>query len=81
MFGLILYVCISIQEVKDFYLFGFVALLLILDMIFMLCTTLISSAILRRKERELSSNNVSNEMIIYSIYMPMYICRMDNCPK
>ena len=47
------------------YLFGIVAVLLILDVIFMLPTTIVSSSILRRTEREISSENVSNELLNY----------------
>ena len=49
----------SLQEVKDIYLFGIVALLVTLDVIFMLPTTVVSSAILRREEEEISSDEVS----------------------
>ena len=49
----------SLQEVKDIYLFGIVALLVTLDVIFMLPTTVVSSAILRREEEEISSDKVS----------------------
>ena len=56
----------SPQKVKDIYLFGIVALLLILDVIFMLPPTIISSAILRREEQELSGDKVSNKLYIRS---------------
>ena len=53
----------SLQEVKDIYLFGIVLLLVTLDVIFMLPTTIISSAVLRREEEEISGDKVGSEMI------------------
>ena len=49
-----------LQEIGDIYLFGIVATLLILDVIFMLFTTSFSSAILRREEKELEGDDVSS---------------------
>ena len=41
------------------YLFGIVAVLLLIDVVFMIPPTAISSAMLRREERELEGDNVS----------------------
>ena len=57
--------CISTQEIKDIYLFGIVAFLLVLDIVFMIPTTVFSSAILRREERELEGANVSSHKYCY----------------
>ena len=62
-----------LQEIKDKYLFGIVAVLLVLDVIFMLPTTIVSSAILRREQREVSGDNVSNKMIHYMTVLVVYI--------
>ena len=48
------------QEIKDIYLFGIVAVLLLLDIVFMIPTTVVSSAVLRREEKELEGENVSD---------------------
>ena len=52
------------QEIGDIYLFGIVAVLLILDIIFLLPPTIISNAILRRHEKELEGKNVSITWLI-----------------
>ena len=41
------------------YLFGIVAVLLLIDVVFMIPPTAISRAMLRREERELEGDNVS----------------------
>ena len=48
-----------LQQIKDIYIFGIVAVLLVWDIVFMLPPTIISSSILRREERELEGKNVS----------------------
>ena len=55
-------VCLDfhIQDVGDIYLIGIVSVLLMLDIIFMLPPTIISSSILRIREKELEGKNVSS---------------------
>jgi len=55
-----LYFLLLQEKIGDIYLFGIVGVLLILDIVFMLPPTIISSSILRRKEKELEGENVSN---------------------
>ena len=61
--------CIFTQEIKDIYLFGIVAVLLVFDIVFMIPTTAVSSAILRREERELEGANVSNHKNCYTHFI------------
>ena len=51
------------QQIKDIYLFGVVAVLLVCDIVFMLPPTIISSSILRREERELEGRKVSGHHV------------------
>ena len=47
------------------YLFGFVGMLVLFDIIFMIPTTAVSSARLRRDQNEIEGNNVSIYIYIY----------------
>ena len=57
------------QEIKDIYLFGIVAALLGIDIVFMIPTTAVSSAILSREERELEGANVSSHKYCYTHFI------------
>ena len=70
---------VSTQEIKDLYLFAIVVVLLILDVIFMLPPTIISSSILKRKEREIISD-VSYKMI-HCMAVQILFFRMGICLK
>ena len=47
------------QEVKDIYLFGIVAVAIVVDIIFMIPPTAVSSARLVREYREIEGDEVS----------------------
>jgi len=47
-----------LQAVKDIYLFAIVAVLVLIDAIIMIPATAISSAVLRREQREIERDNV-----------------------
>ena len=48
-----------LQEVKDIYLFGIVGVLILVDIVLLIPPTSISSAILRRKQKEFEGMKVS----------------------
>ena len=47
------------QEVKDIFLFGIVAVAVLIDIIFMIVTTAVSNARLGREYREIEGDEVS----------------------
>ena len=54
-----------LKEVKDFYLFGIVGMLVLVDIIFSIPTTVVSSARLKRDYKETEGDDVSNNLAIY----------------
>ena len=48
-----------LQEVKDIYLFGIVGVLILVDIVLLIPPTSISSAILRREQKEFEGMKVS----------------------
>ena len=50
---------VILQEVKDIYLFGIVAVAVLADIIFMIVTTAVSSVRLGREYREIEGDEVS----------------------
>ena len=50
---------VILQEVKDIYLLGIVAVAVAVDIIFMIVTTAVSSARLGREYREIEGDEVS----------------------
>ena len=53
-----IYICM-LQEVKDIYLFGIVGVLILVDIVLLIPPTSISSAILRREQKEFEGMKVS----------------------
>jgi len=45
-----------LQEVKDIYLFGIVGILVLVDIIFLIPPTVVSSARLKREQREIEDD-------------------------
>ena len=65
---------VILQEVKDKYLFGIVGILVLADIIFLIPPTVVSSARLRREEKEIEGDEVG----IYQLWLYhfIYMCFM-----
>ena len=72
---------VILQEVKDIYLFGIVAVAVLIDIIFMIVTTAVPSARLGREYREIEGDEVSEfnlhmsfNCVIFHIHDRFIIC-------
>ena len=66
-------VIVILQEVKDIYLFGIVGILVLTDIVFLIPPTAVSSARLRREQKEIEGDNVSVSRSCYVCNL-YYVC-------
>ena len=55
---------VTLQEVKDIYLFGIVGMLVLTDIVFLIPPTAVSSARLGREQKEIEDDEVSVATLI-----------------